>query len=285
LNNPGNFVPGAMPLANNAGQEYPDFVASLRVDQGWGSAQIMGAAHQVAAQYYAGLNGPANGPCPGNPGGASANNLTTCGHPNDRLGWAVGAGVLYNLPWNKGDSVGVQVNYADGALAYVAQGGGANGGQSFQIYKGNTVALGFVTDGVFANQTAIELTKGWSITAGAEHVWMAALRTAISAGFFSVNYGFGATALICKATAVQIGFGPVSNCSPNFSFWQVGMRTIYNPEPDLDLGVEVLYNRVQTAFTGTAILPVNGANPAGQYSVRDRDVISAIFRVQRNFWP
>jgi hypothetical protein len=285
LSNPGNFVPGAIPLADNAGQQYPDLVASLRVDQAWGSAQIMGAVHQVAAQYYAGLNGAANAPCPANPGGVGANNLTTCGHPSDRLGGAVGAGALYNLPWSKGDSVGLQVNYAQGALAYVAQGAGANGGQSFQIYRGNTVALGFVADGVFANQTAIELIKGWSLTAGAEHVWMPVLRTAVSAGYMAVSYGSGAATLICKATPAQIGFGPVSNCSPNFSFWQIGTRTIYNPEPDLDLGVEILYNRVQTAFAGTAILPANGANPAGQYNVRDRDVVSAIFRVQRNFWP
>ena len=30
----------------------PDIVGNLRVDQAWGSAQIMGAVHQVNAQYY-----------------------------------------------------------------------------------------------------------------------------------------------------------------------------------------------------------------------------------------
>ena len=32
--------------------EVPDIVANLRVDQAWGSAQIMGALHQVNAAYY-----------------------------------------------------------------------------------------------------------------------------------------------------------------------------------------------------------------------------------------
>ena len=30
----------------------PDIVANLRVDQAWGSAQIMGAVHMVNAAYY-----------------------------------------------------------------------------------------------------------------------------------------------------------------------------------------------------------------------------------------
>ena len=43
----------------SAGQCYggfqaPDVVANLRVDQAWGSAQIMGALHQVNATYYGG---------------------------------------------------------------------------------------------------------------------------------------------------------------------------------------------------------------------------------------
>ena len=33
------------------GQDIPDLVGNLRVDQAWGSAQIMGALHQVGARY------------------------------------------------------------------------------------------------------------------------------------------------------------------------------------------------------------------------------------------
>ena len=36
------------------GFQAPDLVANLRVDQAWGSAQIMGALHQVNATYYEG---------------------------------------------------------------------------------------------------------------------------------------------------------------------------------------------------------------------------------------
>ena len=36
------------------GFQAPDVVANLRVDQAWGSAQIMGALHDVNATYYSG---------------------------------------------------------------------------------------------------------------------------------------------------------------------------------------------------------------------------------------
>ncbi len=45
--NPATF-PGAY-----GGFQAPDIVGNLRVDQAWGSAQIMGALHQVNANYYA----------------------------------------------------------------------------------------------------------------------------------------------------------------------------------------------------------------------------------------
>ena len=35
-----------------AGTQAPDIVATLRVDQAWGSAQIAAALHQLRANYY-----------------------------------------------------------------------------------------------------------------------------------------------------------------------------------------------------------------------------------------
>src|SRR6185503_9255228 len=60
------------------GFQAPDIVANLRVDQAWGSAQIMAAAPQGNPLYY----------------------LTpeTSGHPDDKWGFAVGAGIKLNAP-------------------------------------------------------------------------------------------------------------------------------------------------------------------------------------------
>ena len=41
-------------MNNYGGFQAPDIVANLRVDQAWGSAQIMGALHDVNATYYLG---------------------------------------------------------------------------------------------------------------------------------------------------------------------------------------------------------------------------------------
>ena len=43
------------------GFQAPDLVANLRVDQAWGSAQIMGALHQVNATYYGGATAVQSG--------------------------------------------------------------------------------------------------------------------------------------------------------------------------------------------------------------------------------
>ncbi|MFZ3251999.1 MAG: porin, partial [Pseudolabrys sp.] len=61
------------------GFQAPDLVANLRVDQVWGSAQVMGALHQVNGQYY----------------GASPNS----GHASDEWGWVVGGGIQLNTPF------------------------------------------------------------------------------------------------------------------------------------------------------------------------------------------
>ena len=48
----GWFWQPVAPSAGYGGFQAPDIVANLRVDQAWGSAQIMGALHQVNMSYY-----------------------------------------------------------------------------------------------------------------------------------------------------------------------------------------------------------------------------------------
>ncbi|TYC62355.1 porin [Rhodobacterales bacterium] len=93
------------PLAlNGVNQSYggtrvPDFVAALAISQGWGSAQIMGAMHQIYPNSI--ING------------------TRTGGDEDDFGWAVGAGVQVNFSGiAHGGSVALQTVYTDGASAY-----------------------------------------------------------------------------------------------------------------------------------------------------------------------
>lgn len=77
------------------GLEGPDGIANIRVDQGWGSAQIMGAVHPIHD-----VNG-------------------------DGLGWAVGAGVKIGIPG--GWEIAGQGGYSEGAIAYISSDLGAIG--------------------------------------------------------------------------------------------------------------------------------------------------------------
>jgi len=90
--------------ANNGaygGQQVGDIVGNLRLDQAWGGAQVMGALHQVNANYYS-ATAPASG------------------HPSDAWGFAVGAGLRLNFPMvAQGDYFQTQANYSRGALRYL----------------------------------------------------------------------------------------------------------------------------------------------------------------------
>ena len=97
---------GATLSTNYEGHDYPDVVANLRVDQPWGSAQIMGALHNVAATYY------------GNPA-TFVPTLETSGHPSDKLGFAAGVGIKLNADMiGKGDYFQIEGDYTQGASRY-----------------------------------------------------------------------------------------------------------------------------------------------------------------------
>jgi len=82
------------------------------------------------------------------------------------------------------------------------------------------------------------------------------------------------------AAAQPVGF----NCTPDFSFWEVGTRTQWNPVAQLDIGLEVLYSKLNSAFKGPATVQPNVPRP-GVTAIDDQGVWSAMFRWQRNFYP
>jgi len=83
------------------------------------------------------------------------------------------------------------------------------------------------------------------------------------------------------------GWAPGSQCNPNFGWWQAGTRTIWNPHPDLDIGVEVMYQAIQTANRGATIWQngASGGMAPGAYTFANEGIWSAAFRIQRNFLP
>ena len=57
---------------------------------------------------------------------------------------------------------------------------------------------------------------------------------------------------------------------------------------NLDIGLEVMYTKIETAFSnpgGGLALAAPVGNVPLPHRIQDNDVWSGILRVQRNFWP
>jgi hypothetical protein len=239
---------GVFGAAGYGGRRWPDVVANLRIDQAWGSAQIMGAIHDTYANFGGGVD-------------------------DSEIGWAVGAGVRLNVPQiGKGDYLIAQVNYGEGATNYIGSNFGA-GGASMALAEGfpvvSNLALGFVADAIGAGGgTNLELTTGWSITGGYEHRWNPQWKTSIYGSYGAFDYSSTASAAIAAGLGLAI-----ANPDAGWSLWQVGSRTVWTPVPNLDLSLEILYTDLNSSsFDGA---PVFGS----------KGYVSGIFRAQRNFWP
>ncbi len=261
------FTIGAANASDNHGNEVPDIVGNLRVDQAWGSAQVSGALHLNQAQYFG---------VPVAPAGQQ-------GHPDDKWGWAVGAGILLKMPWDAKDTFAVAATYAEGATTYVWNVPGAFGtrGNGANLTQVGGVAAGWLDDAYFGPGGNLELPKTWNIQAGFQHYWTNSLRSSIW-GSYSQYEANSSTidALICPAR------GQGAGCT-DFGAWQVGSRTIWNPVTNLDIGLEVMYTKIETAFggavTGVNVPTNNMIDPTK--AVSDQDIWSGILRIQRNFWP
>jgi hypothetical protein len=259
--------------AGGNGMLFPDIVGNLRVDQAWGSAQIMAAMHDAGGSYYG--------------------STVSTGHPSNAFGWAIGGALAVNLPgWGATSNVNSQPNvdqfqiqgsYAKGAAGYTTNGVGP-----YFLANGNTrAAAGWLVDGIYSAGSGVELTTSWSVYGGYQHLWTPNWRTSVYGGYLAVNYGDTAANFICDGTALP-GFVNThlagNSCSPNFNVWQAGTRTQWNPVSQLDVGVDVLYSRLDTALAGaTSSIALPGKG--GFATFADQDVWSVMFRVQRNFWP
>jgi hypothetical protein len=315
--NLGNLPLGVTsPDNDHAKIRFPDLVQNWRVDQAWGSAQLMVAAHDASAGYYAANAGSLVGaggftavPCTGVTAGflgVGAGTLTgseACGHPADKLGWAFGGGARLNA--YGGDYFQFQVNYTQGAIRYAAfTNPGAN---SPVMFDGQKLGYGFFSDGVFSNATGeVQLTTAWGINAAYDHLWTPQLRTSIYGSYLRVEYGNNANLAICNAqtmpnfagtnnaipsgVAGAIAFTPLQvaqgACNNNFNWWQIGSRTQYNFTPWFYVGFDVIYQKVETASNGATVTwTSNTAKPTAFYTLQNEDNYGLRIRVHRDIVP
>ena len=285
--------PVALPSATPGygGLQVPDIVGNIRLDQTWGSAQIMAAAHEVNAQYFNEIAGNTN---------------QFLGHPGDKWGWVVGAGLRLNFPMvAQGDFFQTQMNYTQGAVRYLAQ---ADNASNFQIERGNTYGFGVMSDCVWATVTdaptaigtGCQLTTAWSVNASYEHYWTPQFHESFIGGYLAVRYNALANANLCGAelggadtAGLVSGPGAVApaGCNNNFDLWSAATRLQYDFTKTLYLGVEFLYQHLDTAqlpgntvAVPAAVAPAgNGLTPFNQ--VKDQNVLSVTLRMHKDFLP
>ena len=261
------------------GQALPDIVANIRVDQSWGSAQLSGAIHQLRAFDSAAVN-PATGLA-----------LPVTADQNDTdYGYAIGAGITFNLDaLAKGDQFIVQGSYASGVLEYTGvsaanQGSGRN---ALGLIRGTQGAVVDLAD-AYINPVdgSIEKVDAWTIRADFRHFWTPSLRSTVFGGYTAVDVPYinGITA----GSPLALGAGNEDlQTVRDFNLWQVGFNTTWSPVRNLDIGVEVLYTKIDPRgfknYNNASFGGVAGSGAFANAYVHDEDIFSGVLRVQRNF--
>ena len=217
------------------GTTYPDVVASLRVDQGWGSAQLSGAIGDRG--IYS------------SPWAVPAGN----GAKKDEMGWAIQAGVKFNLPMlAAGDALFLQAGYADGALEYLGWGGTAGHGR-LAAYTVNNFGAN-----AFGN---LKSNTGYNLVAALRHFWTPSIRSDILASY----------------SALQTNDFAIKSVDPKELM--LGANLVWMPVAGLDIGVEVLYSRTEygVRVPDAKAFAVNGR------TIKSDDAWTGRLRIQRDF--
>ncbi|MBM0207541.1 hypothetical protein JNW90_34605 [Micromonospora sp. STR1s_5] len=141
-------------------------------------------------------------------------------------------------------------------------------------------------DAVITGRGSLELTESWTVGAFLLHYWNPEWRSALFGTYGQQNFDPRLRNGSFGPAGLTAGFGvPVSATSATLSSYEQfygGGNLIWSPVRDLDIGVEVVYQRI---WLPRAVVDANKPVPAG---VAPRltsfdDNILARFRVQRDF--
>jgi Porin subfamily len=290
---PGGYTSGV----TGGGAEFPgngayggyqagDFVGNIRLDQTWGSAQIMAAAHELNTNYYA-----SSVTTVGAPG---------VGHPSNQYGFAVGGGLRLNFPMiAQGDYFQSQVNYTQGALRYLFFTPNSNWGkvegnnETFGVMSDCVYGNGAVVGGVATNQTSCQLTTAWGVNASYEHYWTPSVHQSLFGAYYVVNYGQSGNAILCGMEGNATGVGGASEvagagCNNNWSTSMIGSRLQWDITKSFYVGLEGIYDHMDSAtVTSSGAIPVGSPLAFGGATVVEphANVWTISARLHKDFLP
>ena len=261
------------------GWQTPDIVANLRVDEAWGSAQIMGALHEDNAGYY-GV-------------------LPVTGHPGDTWGWVVGGGLKINTPFvSPGDYFVGEVNYTEGATKYLWH---ATSAGNVDDGMGATEGWGVGSDCIYGgslaagNDTGCQQTTAWGLDVGYEHYWTPQWHQSLVFNGMWEKYGTGtgsANAMLCVGEGLGTGAGTTAvaaaGCNNNWDVWAVGSRLQWDVTKGLYVGVEAVYERLdsaQTGLLGNALTPAITLVNSGATTWANKSNWDFTLRMHKDFLP
>jgi len=200
------------------GTNAPDIVGSVRVTQAWGSAQIMGALHELKQN--------------------------TVFQHGTSWGYAVGAGIEVKTPQtgNPNNSLLLQGVYAKGAVEFTGIAASPVTTVGFLGFvTGATGPLVVVADAVGADES-LNKSTAWSAYAGYRHYWTPSLRTGFAAGITDIGYGSAEKALAAGFSDARL--------------WQGFISTIWSPVAGLDLSLDLVYSNVKTTSCADGSTPI-----------------------------
>jgi hypothetical protein len=143
--------------------------------------------------------------------------------------------------------------------------------------NGQTIPLGF---GAYNNANGQSIIKSQVGVPGNPSIPGG---TGQSPGVTNLNGAVTATPAGPVFTQIQ-GTNTSINCNPSFSWAQIGTRTLWNPVPDVDVGLEFSWVHLNTAFNGSlATIGQSAFRPSALYQFVNQDIFSVMFRFQRSF--
>jgi len=203
---------GFLGSAVQGGTRIPDIVAALSVHQAWGAAQISGVAHNVRA---ASLQGD--------------------GATLDTWGWALDAGVSFNIPSMPGTTIGVTGAWSRNAAWYSGLPDGMWGENG--AVNGNGQAM-LLAD-AYANGNGTWATpEAWSISGWAQFALNPQVTLGVEGSYGQVSWS--------GQNPVLLGFPGSGSMLANSKSFIVGGVAHYTPVHNLDFEFELLYQSTQT---------------------------------------